>query len=636
MQRISTALLALLLVVNLSAQNLLTYAGDQGREAFYDLHQLSDGTYLVAGFSESLTWIDPSVPTISIALPNVSNQQGSNVYPIILQLSADLQTLLRVVHLPQGSAENIRYLKFSNRPGEATGELFISGDTEDSKANNGGYFIARLNGNFVDAIPSATLYTRAVWAEGDINTNHPWDVDGQGRVSYLRGQTHAYDWAAMHRLDVNGQQMLVDNWQIHWKVAGGEYRGLIADYPGSRSELSHSGMVLKRDDRCCFRSQTQADYEMILADGNGGTKQGKWPLDAFFDSPCVPGTGPTTGPGYTGYRTGATAIYGGQSIVVDRRDGSIYLGMNIKSVLPDGNPDFEPAVVAFAEDGSLRWWSRFYNEINPSGNARNTKPDKYKDGISIDYKWDQQVVAARCHGNNVENFWEGNTIAGNASASGFQNRFTGTNGNIHISWLGKLQLQGGDLQHSTYVAEYVEGNTNYGAAHPDPLLASWPDPNAGWPDVNTTRLARNNLKVSADGSVCIIGTGRRTITTSQAHQQMPLPGSGQQGSWNEFVRVYTPDLAGLRYSSLITGAWDTNTGQGGGNTDLYGVWKTGDGILAVGQHRANNGQALGNDIPVSNTPSWGASNAQNESAILAYFKATELNNPDDGPLTNTN
>jgi hypothetical protein len=51
------------------------------------------------------------------------------------------------------------------------------------------------------------------------------------------------------------------------------------------------------------------------------------------------------------------------------------------------------------------------------------------------------VVGARAHGNNTENLWEGNTVAANPNAKGFQNQFTGTNGNIHESWLGKLRLE---------------------------------------------------------------------------------------------------------------------------------------------------------------------------------------------------
>jgi hypothetical protein len=53
----------------------------------------------------------------------------------------------------------------------------------------------------------------------------------------------------------------------------------------------------------------------------------------------------------------------------------------------------------------------------------------------------------------------------------------------------------------------------------------------------------------------------------------------------------------------------------------------------VGRHIATNGFASGNDVPVTNVPSWGATNPSNESAILVYYKADNLNNPNDGVVS---
>ncbi|MEM1327417.1 MAG: T9SS type A sorting domain-containing protein [Bacteroidota bacterium] len=636
MKKTWTLLLCLCLSIGSWAQTtMVTYAGNSGQEGFYDVVQLSDGTWLVGGYADNLNWIASSVPKTQITLPSdIKNGNGSNRYAILLQFSSDFTQMLQVVHFPQGAAENIRFIKTTNVPGTTTGDIYISGDTQDSKSNNGGYFIARLNANFVSSVPTAVTYAHPIWAEGEIKRNHPWDVGSNGQVVYVRGQTHAHDWAAMYQLDASGNRMIVEHWRTHWKTAGGEYYGDASDVSGGLSALDYSGMVLKRGNRCNFRSQTQADYDAILPDGNGSTKKGKWPLDAFFDSPCSPGSGPTSGRGYTGYKTGGTAVYGASSIAIDRRTNDVYLGMNIKSVLPSGNPDFEPAVLAFTADGELKWWSRLYHEIHPdNGNYLTSTPDQYVDALAIDYTQSATlVVNARCHGNNVENFWEGNTIAANGSANGFQNRFTGTSGNIHISWIGKLKLDDGILQHSTYVAEYPEGNTNFGSSIADPNLQNWPNPNAGWPSVNTTRLARNNMKVTADGSVCILGKGRRTITTANAHQQMPLPNNGETGTWNQFARVYQPDLSMPLYSSLLTGDWDKSTGQGGDNTELFGVWKTQQGIVVVGRHTESGGSAKGNDMPTTAVPSWGNSSANNESAILAFFTATNLENAADAPM----
>lgn len=626
---------------NSTAQPILTYAGNSADEVFYDVIQVSNGTFLICGSAQNLNWIAPEVPRIQLTnTAGINNGQGTGKIGFILQLSANMQQILSVVHFAQGAVEDIRYIKTTNIPGQPTGNLFISGNTSDTKANNGGYFIALLNANFVSGIPSALVWNRAIWAEGYPKDYHPWDVGSNAKVVYISGQSHAYDWSAVYRLNAQGQQEPVENWRTHWKIAGGEWRGTpVSAYPGGADSIAYSGIVLKKWGRCDLRSWTNDDYNLILPDGNGGTKKGLWPLDAFFNSPCNPTAPSDAGPGYTGYSTSATPVHGGSVVCIDRRNNHIYIGMNIKTVLPDGNPDFEPAVIAMTETGALKWWSRLYHEIRPDGSYMLSTPDQYVDGLALDYSQPYNsgflVANARCHGNNIENLWEGNEISANPAAQGFQNQFTGTSGNIHISWLGKLQLPNGILQHSTYVAEYAEGTGSLGAPHPNPNLANWPNPNSGWPNVNTTRLARNSVRTTANGSVCIAASGRRTITTANAYQKMVLPANGGLSCWNNFVRIYTPDLSTPLYSSLIVGTWDTLTQAGGGNTDIYGIWKTENGIVAVGrQTKTTGGLPNGNPIPVTNIPAWGSSTPAGESAIFAYYPATNLQNPADGYSAN--
>ncbi|MDP4826068.1 MAG: T9SS type A sorting domain-containing protein, partial [Flavobacteriales bacterium] len=196
---------------------------------------------------------------------------------------------------------------------------------------------------------------------------------------------------------------------------------------------------------------------------------------------------------------------------------------------------------------------------------------------------------------------------------------------------GKLQLSDGTLTAATYMAELAEGTGSLGTPHPDPNLDGWPDPNTGWPNVNTTRMAKNGIKVSSSGDVCIPAVGRRTITTANAYQKMVKPEFGGLSSWNSFVRVYETDLSIPLYSSLVVGAWDTLTQAGGSNTEMFGLHKTMDGLICVGRQTATSGLADGNDIPVINIPYWGSSNPENESCILVYYKAANLINPMDGP-----
>ncbi len=633
MKKILTSIAFLTLCFGwLSAQSRLFYAGGSGAEAFYDAHQLSDGSILVAGVADELGWLPAATERIELPANGIRNNQGSGRYAFLLQLDSSLTQVLRAVHLPAGGAEDFRFIKTTNVPGSTTGHIYLSGNTADSE--EGGYFLGRLNNNFVEGPPTAFEWVvNARCSDGGYPKRyHPWDVDAEGRVYYVRGDSHDWNWSAMYRLRSDGQPDVVENWRVHWIKGGGEYRTTPASsYSGGSDELEQSGIVFKRDGRCNLRSWTQEDYDLWQPDGNGGWKKGRWPLDVLFNGPCNPdGDTPTSGPGYTGYRPGATFTYGPSSVVVDRRSGDCYLGMNAKSVLPGGNPDFEPAVIKMDSSGRMLWWSRLYHEVRPDSSLHNSTPDQYIDGLAIDYSrplpHSSLVVNARCHGNNVENFWEGHTVFHNPEAAGFQRQFTGTSGNIHISWLGKLDTDNAQLQHSTYVAELAQGATGIGSPHPDPLMDGWPDPNTGWPTLNTTRLARNALTTTADGSVLVIGTGRRPLTTRNAYFKMPNPYHGGLSAWSEFVRQYDPELRRPLYSSIVRGQWDTLSTQPPSNVDLFAVEKLRGGLLVVGQHTGAEG-----DLPVGGVPGWGKAAYDSPEAVLGYFEAQEIYDDADGP-----
>jgi hypothetical protein len=637
MKRTITLIALLFLVYISTAQNsIVTYAGNNGKETFYDVMQITDGTFLVCGYASDLNWVAASVPQTTLAnTGGIHNALGTNKVGFILHLSADLQSILAVVKFPQGAVEDIRFMKTTSQPYKPTGDLFISGKTADSYANDGGYFLAKLDHNFVNGTPTALSWSRNCWATMPLQDYQPWDVNAAGQVYYITGEPYAYDWSAIYCLDNNGNRRVINNWRTHWKKAGGEWHGTPASaYAGGIDSLAYSGIVLKTWGRCDLRSWTPNEYQSFNPDGNGGLKQGKWPVDILYSGPCDPNNPTHISPGYTGYSESGTPVLGGSNICIDRRNGNVFIGLNFKSVLPSNLPDYEPAVIAMDSSGMLKWWSRLYHEITPGGDTMNSTPDQYVDALAIDYSADKLVVGARCHGNNTENFWEGNTVNTNAAAYGFQNQFTGSSGNNHISWLGKLQLNDGTLTNSTYMAELAEGTGSLGTPHPDANLDGWPNPNTGWPDVNTTRMAKNNMKVTSAGNVCLLAVGRRTITTANAYQKMVNPYYAGHSCWNSFVRVYGNDFHVPLYSSLIVGQWDTITQAGGDNTEMFGVYKTSQGVIAVGRHKADtSGVAVGNTIPVNNVTPWGNAAPSNESAVLVYYKAANLVDPDDNITT---
>ena len=283
----------------------------------------------------------------------------------------------------------------------------------------------------------------------------------------------------------------------------------------------------------------------------------------------------------------------------------------MQSRLPSGLPDFEPAVVAFERDGRLRGWSRLYTE-----SSDNSTPDQYVDHLALSEDGLLTVIA-RAHGNNTTNLWDGDAVAATGAARSFHTRFTGTEGNIHISWIGRLDAATLQLQAATWLAEYPDGMAGTGTAYADPNLDGWPDHDAAWPDLNTTRSSA--LAVDAEGRVSVAAVGRRTITTSGAFQKMLKPEAGHS-SWNSFVRTYTPSLDAALYSSVLTGTWDPVTQAGGDNVELLGIVPTEDGLLAVGRAKLDDdGLPRGNPMPTAAVPSWGATSPTGSDGVIAHL-----------------
>ena len=624
--------LALLAVAALAsaafAQNRVFYAGNAGREVFRDVHRLSDGSLLVAGQADSLDWIPASVPrTVLPAAGLQSAAQGQVGF--LLHTDGDFGTIRRVVHWPAGTARDVFKIRSTEVPGSRTGALYISG-ARDGAATDG-YYLARLVGNGVDAPISGVAWVYNVPAGGTHKERQPWDVGGDGAVVFATGREFDPNWASIEKLDAQGRRAVVEHWHAHWH-AGGEWNGTPASsYASAAQPLQYSAIVMKVNRRGSLRSTRYSDYVLMQPDGNGhGGRQGRFPDDYYHAAQCeLAGPSlacPNTGPGYTGYRAASAQTQRVGAIAVDRRDNAIYFGYSTKSVLPDGNPDFEPAIVAMAADGRLLWWDRGYRET-----PQNSSPDQYIDGIAIDPARDRVVVLGRTHGNNAINFWRATDVT-LPNPRGFQHQFTGTNGNVHLSWLGSYARGSGRLQAATYVAELVEGATNFGSPHPDPLLGGWPDPNAGWPNLNTTRCGADagfsgEIAIGPQGEIGLLCTGRRTLTTTDAHQRMPLPNITpyETGTWNDFVRVYAADLASVRYSSLLTGAWDRATGQGGDNTDLIGIDLAADGVRVVGRHTASAvNVANGAAVPSVGVPAWGAAAPQGQSALVARLGGSRI------------
>jgi hypothetical protein len=624
-------LFSLLLVSTARGQNSVFYAGGTGVDRFDDILQLSDGSFLIVGATESLDWIPADAVRIPLPGDKIEGSPGGASIGIVLHVAADLQSVRAVAHFPPGAVETVRRVRTSARPGEKTGAIVIAALTNENKRDPAsGTVLARLDANFVDAVPTGLAWIRNVWTGNTNREYSAFDLTSTGEVYYVSGKDFHPDWVALYRLTPDGADDVVENWRFHLftRPDGSQASGHFT--PASSAAdgvVNQSGVVFKLN-RPDLRSWTPAAYEWVHSDGNGGTRQGKWPNDYYFNGPASPEGGETAGPGYTGYRTGKNATGRVVAVAVDRSSDDVYVGFSFQSRLPDGNPDFEPAVISFDKTGQLRWWTRLYEE-----NATNSTPDQYVDGLDIDYSSSQLVVLARCHGNNETNLWPGNDT--------FQPRFTGKNGNIHIGWLGRFQTAGGVFVNSTFVAEPMDNPK--GKPLEDGPFAGWPPPTAGWQDLNTTRV--RDMRVDASGRVFLTSLGKHTRTTANAWMQNYKPGEGVP-QWNKFVRVYSADLKSVEYSSIVGARWDPITGEGDSDLDLRAILPIEGGLIAVGFHETHTqadrdaeienltkrkreivedklpqpGQLKGAPLPAENAPAWGGGTTTDDAAVIVKLK----------------
>jgi hypothetical protein len=650
------------------SQNLVTYAGNSGKERFNDVVELSNGKVLVAAEADNLAWVPGGTPittlTVNLA-PGISSINSSDSRVAFLMLLNSTQsTIEQVVRFPAGTVASVNRIRTTNQIGSATADMYISGMRTTTSNSEDGYFIARLNNNFVGGVPTACSWYFPVSAKNKgagasaYKTIQPWDCGNDGSVVFGTGLEYDWDWAAIQKLDASGNLTTVENWPYHTDTVGinteQNYKAASAYSPGS---ATYSSIVLKAYRSGSLRSSVNGTafwngYNFNGLDENNNPRKGKFPDDFFAPEAegATPGDGRaygrlTQGTNYNtstvGYRTNfrstrPTGRLGG--IVIDRRDNHMYFGYSTQTAFwsvtrVNGSnwvPDFEPVVVAMNNTGGLKWWARLYNQRDIS------LPDQYIDAVDIDYASDQLVVLARQHGFSGNMFWKGNQLFFNGGASGFKNSNSGVNTieTGHYTWIGKydlIRVPSGPipvqpkLLNATFVAEYSDNPTGLGSRSNDPKLDNWFLPNSGFPDLNTTK-GQTRMNVSRNGSVAIVATGRRTITTADAHQKMPKPGTGSVSSWNQFIRVYRPDLSSPVYSSLLTGAWDTLTGVGGSNTEIFTAFPFSNGVYVAGYHQIDpaSGTARPNNITTANVPTWGNSAPNSESAIFGRLGFTNL------------
>ncbi|MCC5839669.1 MAG: immunoglobulin domain-containing protein [Opitutales bacterium] len=379
------------------------YAGQSGATRFFGNLPLSDGTILIGGAASNLDWVPQGTPVTQIGLTAENGtilhteSVNSNVTAFVLHVSQDASQVLRLIHFPHGSAFNVTHIKTDTAPTDPTGNIYLSGQ-RGGTGGTGGYFIARLNANFITGTPSAARYFWNINTRGrgnDHGVRQPWDVYNDGRIIAQTGRPYEDGWAEIIVLaaDPGPELTLPDHFplipqtgmpgfRVHTISDGNEtiewFWGTEKDFPPGFSAVD-SRMVLKTQRTGIpgmQRSFNPEDFHRWQKDENGFWRRGTYPLDAFWwDYWWVPSGGENNqwayhSRGYTGYRLAGVGNAEGApytprvgAITVDRRNNHAYIGLNWQSRLPaTNNPDFEPALIALDGEGYMIWWARMYRE----------------------------------------------------------------------------------------------------------------------------------------------------------------------------------------------------------------------------------------------------------------------------------
>ncbi|GAB4183986.1 MAG: hypothetical protein Fur0032_24950 [Terrimicrobiaceae bacterium] len=241
-----------------------------------------------------------------------------------------------------------------------------------------------------------------------------------------------------------------------------------------------------------------------------------------FPTPLAPwGSEPNAGQPitWTNVAAGKNPIRGAnlmpEALALDR-EGNILVSGTIPFHM--GHPDFDPFLLKFSPSGKLLWNNCFLNGLL-------SEPDQKTQALSIDPSNGDVLISYWQHGNNKQTLL--------VSPDGWLTRFTGTNGNIKVTWIGRVDAVSGKLKNATLLYSQMPESKN-----------------PKWPDLNSVGL--NALAANSEGWVFAAG-GTTIALPTTSHAMIPhVPEYGE----HPFICVIEPDLTAPRYSTYLS------TGQG--------------------------------------------------------------------------
>ena len=512
--------------------------------------------------------------------------------------------------------DNIKTNSFSS-----SDNIYISGRID------GGYYIAKLNDNFTDNIPTGTEWEYRVSINNDAY-EQLWDVGRDEKIVFVAQDMPSSNLPQQEnilevfRLNSDGLLDIVPNWRYHYGIENNSGRiieGAWTPYTSNKEVSVYASSIrLAADLSGSLRSWTQMEYNSSIDDENGNFNSKKpWPMDLFFQSEFNVNDKPASMAQSANLKIAPDMRFDIGGISIDKRSNHIYIGGNVNTYDMSSNRGEIPFIIAYDENGNKKWWDRLYQENTTNHNLTQTIID-----LNIDYSSNSLLVLATQRGSGANNLWEGNSVSTNSLNSGSSIHNSPTGGSIAtLGWIGKLSLPDGKLLYSTFFGGYTDGLT-ITSPYSDPSLDGWQNHNIDNPELSNISQD-SKISSAPSGNIAILTNGYRFITTSNAYQKQLKPSEGTS-SRGVHVRVYNPDLTNIIYSSLLTGEWNTATGNGGDNTSIDDLEFFNGGVILVGYQQGLDGINIGNSIPTSSIPSWGDGTNEGQEAILAKLTFQQL------------
>ncbi len=237
----TTFVMFLLLVLVSNAQNILSYVGDATSNVqLKTVLMLSDSSFLIAGRANNINWL-PGVVTITTLdlstttivsdwsdathLANTIQSYGVTQIAFIMRVSKNYSTILDFVRFPANTVVDITKIKTNSKPGDPIDDIYISGERlGDATPASDGYYIAKLNENFISGVPTSLTWFRNVYIRtaGDANKyNQPWDVDADGEIVFVTGETLNFNWGEIFHMDTTGALDYVPEWPFQYYTMNG-------------------------------------------------------------------------------------------------------------------------------------------------------------------------------------------------------------------------------------------------------------------------------------------------------------------------------------------------------------------------------------------------------------------------------